>query len=86
MIGFQQRLDGMLHFGRSQVLAVFQLQLQAAGSTQAGDGRRDQGEYLRFLDTVGFPVEAGNDILCRMAFPFPLIPVFQYDEIGSGIR
>ena len=86
MIGFQQCFDGMLHFGRSQVLAVFQLQLQAAGSTQARDGRRDQGKYLRFLDTVSFPVEAGDYILCRMTFPFPFIPVLQYDKIGSGIR
>ena len=75
----------MLHFGRSQALAVFQLQLQTAGSTQAGNGGRNQSKYLRFLDAIGFPVEAGDDILCRMTFPFSFTPILQYDKIGTGI-
>ena len=49
-------------------------------------GQAGLKEVLHGSHAIGFPVEAGDDILCRMTFPFSFTPVLQYDKIGTGIR
>ena len=37
-------------------------ELQASGSSQSGDGRRDHGKYLCFLDAIYFHIEDRHNL------------------------
>ena len=80
-----QGLYSTLHLGGAEVVAVFQLELQASGSSQSGDGRRDHGKYLCFLDAIYFHIEALYYGFSRMFLSLAFIPVFQYDEVSGRI-
>ena len=55
------------------------------GSSQSGDGRRDHGKYLCFLDAIYFHIEALYYGFSRMFLSLAFIPVFQYDEVSGRI-
>ena len=85
VVVLHQGLYGTLHLGGTEVVAVFQLELQASGGSQPGDGRRNHGKYLCFLDAIHFHIEALHYGFSRMFLSLAFIPVLQYDEVGGRI-
>ena len=75
----------MLHLRRAQIITVFQLELQASRSSQSGDCRGDHCEYLCFLDAISHLVETFDHSRSSMLFSFPLVPVFQDNEISTCV-
>jgi len=82
----KQCVNSLLHFCRSQIPPVFQLKLQATGSTQSWNSRRNHSKCLPCLYLhIHFAIKTVDNGSSRMLLPFPFVPVFQDNKIGRGV-